>query len=315
MIINKAIVWLILIITAVCICILYILTNKKLSYLESFENGGGGGSSSSGKCVVYKLHHLHGLFADLGFFIESYIRAKRAGMPFYVDSKEWSYKANKGWHDYFKSFQEVPENNVMPAIICSHSSVPTDIDGNQKIYLKDVEVAAKEIFVLTDSLQSKVDDIINSYGTYEALYIRRGDKMISESVFKPTSDILSQIQLEDSLPLFVQTDDYAEVKNIKSINPQKKVVTIVPEVRSGAHESHRQTMTPQEREETTNELLMGMMICMRAKKCYVDISSNVSRFIKIYSPDSVFFYKLGNEIPNYFREKEITNIAYMNSFT
>ncbi len=306
-IINKGV--LILLTILICLCIGILIYKKfRTIYVKNYD---------SEKVVVYKLHKSVGFFSDLGFLAESYIRAKRVGCTFYVDSVDWSYTSKLGWHDYFSSLQEKPASlNNSNIIYCSHMNVASDIDGSGKMYLRDYESALKELFIINSDIQSSINNKKREFGNYEGLYIRRGDKIISgESGFQSTENIISQLQLSSELPIFVQTDDYTEVKNIKSLIKNKTIYSIVPETRHGANEKDRQTMTPEIKYDTMTEFLTGVSLCIAANRCYVDMMSNVSRFIKIMAPNTVSFYKLSNETPNYYSDKELTkNIAHYDSF-
>jgi hypothetical protein len=305
-----------LIVMATLLCALMWLKFKRNSNIESYSNQ---------KCVVYVMDKYVGFFSDFGFLTEAYIRSKRVGMPFYVDSSQWSYKHTKGWHDYFQSLSEVPPNISQSNIIyCKHQNSGQEyvenikqIDNNGKTTLRDYELAIRELFVLNADIELQAMQRIKSYGgDYEAIYIRRGDKIAPkdaaqiESPTKSTKEILDQCNFTKSLPLYVQSDDYTEIKNIKSIL-NKDVFSTTPENKLGSHESERQTMNIQQKQDEMNNFFIGVYICCKAKKCFVDSLSNVSRFIKLYSPSTVEFYKLGNEIPNYYSDKELNkNVAY-----
>lgn len=304
---RKPNILLILLFLSLILIVFYIYLIKYNKGCESFE-------SNSSTCVIYKLHEKHGLFADLFFLIETYIRTKRSNFDFYIDSSNWSYSYDKGWHDYFTSFNEISNtikdryNNIF---YCSHGKVNADIDGQSDITLQDFVNIIPNVFILKNDIIQKAQENINKYGTYEAIYIRRGDKHTSgESPFMPTRSITNQIHFNESLPLFVQSDDFTEVENIQSIFPNKKIYTIIPNNRRGAHEKERQYITRDQKRESTEELLMGVYICTKASKCWVDILSNVSRFIKLSSINSVYFYKIGDEIPNFNINKSINTISY-----
>ena len=275
-------------------------------------------------CVVYKMHKTVGMFSDCGFLAETYFRAKRAGYDFYVDSSEWSYKVEKGWHDYFTSLVEYSDDvkqNYGNIITARHIIDPNNnytiknIDGNKSMHLKDYSSTFKELFQLKPVIKNRAEEKLAAYENYEAIYIRRGDKITSgESSYQPTKHILDQLQLSSDKALFVQTDDYNEVQEIRKLLPGKKIYHIVKESRMGSNESDRQQKKG-ETYESTEELLQGIFICTKASKCWVDAKSNVSRFIKLYSPGTVEFYKIGNETISFHMDKEVpTNVAFEQSF-
>lgn len=284
---------LLIIILLIVLCLSYrqLNTIKQHSTYEGF---------STSTCVVYELHPAAGMFSDMFFLLESYIRANRAKHDFYVDSSKWSYKYKDGWHDYFSSLLEKPndiEQRYNTIIVCSHRQVNKSIDSDGKICIRDYVDNIKHIFTLNDRIVNICEAKRKEYGgDYEAIYIRRGDKMTpGESPFTQVNDIIKQIQFEEGTPLFVQTDDYTEVVNIRSVLPHKRLLHIVPDTRKGAYESDRQGADADKKRTDTEEFLLGVYLCTHAKKCWVDIYSNVSRFIKIYAFDTVDFYKHNTE--------------------
>lgn len=309
---QSHIVYLIVLITVLAISLWYL--SGKTRYAKVRE------SFAENKCVVYKLQNRVGvgLFSDVGFLTESYIRAKRANLDFYVDSSNWSYKHTNGWSDYFNSLKECPPNvsELYTTVVhCAHEKVDTSIDNNHKMYIKDYEKAIKEIIVFNDTVKQMANAEMTKYGVYESLFIRRGDKIISESPFKSTQDILNQCKFNNSLPLYVQSDDYTEIENVKSLVSNKRIVYMVPETKKGWHSSTQIAMTPEQKKTDTLEFLAGMYICVMSQKCYVDMLSNVGRFIKLYAPEKVEIYILGSEKPVYYSDKEILQcISYETSF-
>ncbi len=294
-------------IIGLCFVIIYALLTNRKRY-EQFANN---------VCVVYKLHSSVGMFSDIGFLTEAYIFAKKANLPFYIDSSNWSYKVNKGWHDYFSSLTEISDTiqqQYSQYIVCSHNSVPSSLKTH-KLKLGEYEKYIREILIVNQAIQNKLDSIRSVYGEYEAIYIRRGDKIAdNESPYVSTEHILNQCSFNASLPIYVQSDDYKEVENVKRIL-NKPVLSTTPSTKQGANESDRSTMSMQQKEQDTQEFLIGTLLCCMANKCYVDTKSNVSRFIKVYSPKTVEFYTLANEKPNYSSEKEISeSISFERSF-
>ncbi len=275
-------------------------------------------------CVVYKFHKSVGFFSNFFFICEYYIRAKRAGYDFYIDSSDWSYSFKNGWHDYFDSLTEINDthrnkySNIIYGVHVSSKSEYENsinqIDNANPIRLSEYSMAITDIFKPSKSIRDKVDTIMHKYNNrYDAIYIRRGDKITSnESKFIETADILKQISTTNKL-LYIQTDDYTEVESIRKLMPEKTVETNTLESQRGANESDRHSYTPEEKKKNTEDFLIGIILCANANQCWVDILSNVSRFIKLYGKN-VNFYKISNETIDYDLNKDVVNPAFASSF-
>lgn len=248
------------------------------------------------------------------FLIQTYIYAKKNNWDFYISSKKWSYKYDKGWLDYFKSKYEYKHHKNIEFF--SHRKV----DNIPNYTLKDYTNGIKDIFQLNNVLLNDATNMIKKLGDYKAVYIRRGDKLISEAKYISVNDILDIINIKSGEKLFVQTDDFNVIKEIKNVLPDIKIYSTVPQDKYGSYHSdywkERDTnkskteldtivpiikKLPKEIKKDTDELLIGVYICANAKECWVDRTSNISRFIKLYSNNKVYTYpndiKLEFDIP------------------
>lgn len=101
----------------------------------------------------------------------------------------------------------------------------------------------------------------------------------------------------------MQTDDYTVVEELQRELPNNKIVTIVPTTKRGSYHSKRfkerenrhdiqslEEKSTQQRQIETDEMLVGLMVCLHGTECWTDDTSNVGRFLKLYKPDTVKIY-------------------------
>ena len=227
---------------------------------------------------------------------------KKNNYLFYIDSSNWCYRFNKGWNDYFETHFDYIKNNHDP-IVYSHLNVPNIPNYSLNDYIN----AINDIYILNKDLIERGNEIINKLdNNYIAIFIRRGDKII-ETKFIDIPIILSKINITNETRLFIQTDDYSVVEQIKILLPNNVIYSTVPTEKKGSYHNtnciHRSSKNglniiplcnkkKAQIKEETEEMLIGLYICKMAKECWVDHTSNVSRFIKLSSPNTVKFYSI-----------------------
>jgi hypothetical protein len=153
---------------------------------------------------------------------------------------------------------------------------------------------------------------------YDGIYIRRGDKLVSESVFIPTEKYIDLLLQKNPLcsDLFVQTDDYNSVIDIQNYIKERQlnisVYTLCKPETTGFCVDTKElelinkgliiqqnkeyvskiknnilkstvlmNMSPTEIYEHTIHIITGVDILLRSNICICDYQSNVSRFIKL----------------------------------
>jgi len=252
------------------------------------------------KDIIFKLNYNAGFYSQLFFLLQAYIHSKKTHSSFYIDSSVWCYTFNKGWNDYFKTnFNYIKNSNN--SIIYSHCNVPKISNYSLNDYIN----AINDIYILNQDLIEKGNKIITElHNNYISIFIRRGDKFI-ETEFIDISLIISKINITNETILFIQTDDYSVVEQIKILLPNNIIYSTVPKDKKGSyhissylHESSNKHLNiiplcnkrKDQIKEDTDELLIGVYVCKMAKECWIDHTSNVSRFIKLSSPNTVKFY-------------------------
>jgi len=243
----------------------------------------------SKKAVVAVLSSTGGFFAVNGNLLRSYIYAKKLNLPFFIEHKNWQYTYKDGWHDYFKSLTVLDNNEQFDSIERFEFNATHEM--MKQFTIADFIEAVKETFILNDNIQNAIDSYINNIGgDYTSLYVRRGDK-ITEMALVPLDDILAQTTItDDGRKIFVQTDDYSIINEMKNKFPSCTIMTLTKENAHGSKNYDMLNWTPEQRKENTEELLMSCVISARATIGWTYHQSNVGIFIKLFGYDNINIY-------------------------
>ena len=252
-----------------------------------------------------------GFFSDTFNLLHAYMVCKRDNIPFYVNSSEWTFGH---WADYFTSLTERGDHKV--------EKTATDCgDADRQFRVIDYKDGIREVFTFQPYLLEKAYEVIS--GDYVAIFIRRGDKLLGEALYIPAEHYVTLALQNNPKIIFVQTDDYRAYLEIREIVasrcPEVQVITTCPTNKLGffynslnihtgrccaymidnklvsntANIEYLVTVAPQKplteftAEETrahVEEMLVGIIICQRAKTVVLDHMSNVSRFIAFSHP-------------------------------
>lgn len=282
--------------------------------------------------IISKLSSNGGFFSELFFMVNHYIHCKKHNRTFRLDTSTWLYKYSEGWTDYFNAI---------------------DFDGNDAddqvhtmghIYLfehfplHEYITVLKDIFVYNEKTRLLIDSSINEYflgkncSNYDAIYIRRGDKLFFETNYIPGEKYLELLMKKNPncQNVYLQTDDYNSFLEIqKYINDNNLNINLFtrcePTMRGivnykfvlntdinyfrTSNESRNyfktieeqlksskalEEMTPYEKYEHTIDFLTGIEIVLNADHCVMDKQSNVSRFIWIFNKDPSKVYDVKN---------------------
>jgi hypothetical protein len=258
-----------------------------------------------------------GFFSDTFRLLETYMVCKRDDKKLYLNSSDWTFGHTLGWSDYFTSMSETTDEPL----------TETAVDGEhiRQFTVAQYKEAMKELFVYQPYLIEKAERLIEQIRlkNYVAVFIRRGDKLLGESLFIPTRYYVERALEKNPEAIFVQTDDfraYIEFRQIlHSINPAIYVITTCPSTKFGMfftppnlnegrymlyngpgykleNAQNLQYLsqnipqrplieyTKDEMREHVEEMLIGIIICQRARFVVLDHMSNVSRFIDFTHP-------------------------------
>lgn len=283
--------------------------------------------------IISVMNNIAGFYSMFFFTMNHYIYCKKNHVSFQLDTKSWLFKYKNGWTDYFEpiDFTETEQNET--TVIYSHNAEieKFPIWEYRKFLLN-------EIYIYNDQVKTKIEETIARLGLikgeYDSIFIRRGDKLFSESSFYPTEKYMELVIQKNPQCkiIFIQTDDYNCVldaekyiqENNLSIqimtlcNPMTKGMVILKKILDtenveGRNENHKEylnsiktglaemksvdNMNPDEIYQHTLEMLVGIDIVLHSNICILDGQSNVSRFICITHDhlENVFDFRFPND--------------------
>ena len=254
---------------------------KNRRYSKRVQRGG------SKTIVIFTLTKGGGFYSIFWFLSTAYIYAKKNNFPFYIEHDNWHYTFKDGWHDYFSTLKVY--NNEYPDYKIERYR---NHEGGGFNALPIYEIAEfmnviKEIYVLQPRLQEKIDSKIKEYGTYTSLYIRRGDKH-SEGKMMSTAEVIEDTGLKNiEQKIFIQTDDYTAVEEVRSILTNSTILTETLESQRGADNASMIDWPPEKRREDAEQLFVSVGVYLGGVKCWSYYNSNICVFHKLSNYDNV----------------------------
>jgi hypothetical protein len=234
------------------------------------------------RSLIFTLSDDTGFFSMFFILCNAYIASKKMGFNFYISHSDWTYTWNRGWHDYFTTLKVAP---LIPRLF---NPINFLCKNNSRFYKPDFPLheyvtCINELFILKPELIARVNSIVSTLpSNFIAVFVRRGDKLIREAKYIPVSEIFKHIPHSQTDTFFIQTDDYSVVEEVKSMLPSARVVSTVSPTKRGAFLCQKRSLG-QIREET-EEMLVGLSVCLRSSSCWTDDTSNVGRFLKLSNP-------------------------------
>jgi hypothetical protein len=270
--------------------------------------------------IVSILNKDAGFYSMFFFTLNHFCYAKKHQKKFVLDTSKWMYKSWEGWTDYFLSpYFEGDETPYEKCTVHRHNHLTGDY--NMWEYR---EAALKFLYRYNYATKHRIEETKKHlgivHGEYDAIYIRHGDKLCSESVVIPTERYVDWLLLKNPncKKIFVQTDDYnvyLTVKNYlieigrleidaftlceehtkgfvthdkyfkeleEALEKNKNNKNYLSEIYDDIKRSKPvERMNPEEIYEHTMNLIISVDISMHSKYCILDNQSNVARFISI----------------------------------
>jgi len=281
--------------------------------------------------IITNLDNKAGFYSMFFFLLNHYIYCKKNKTNFKIKSDKWLFNSNQGWSDYFEPTELVYNSNVSNNKITGHS----DILGSYSI--KEYKEVIPEIYKYNDKTKHEIHKAYKKFnlvkGNYDSIFIRRGDKLSSESILI-TEDKYISIVLKKNPNceiIYLQTDDYNCYKKLKKYIEENeldiKIYTLCEEDSVGVvvhnfqknnlkdattkNESNKEylstiidslnktkaveDMDSKEKYNHTINMIIGIDLILNSNICITDYQSNVSRFIKLAHNNSKNVYDVNSE--------------------
>jgi hypothetical protein len=269
-----------------------------------------------------------GFYSQLFFLLDHYLFSKSNNCNFIISSNEWIFKYKLGWEDYFINVDITNGNNNFNRRVGHHEQI-----CNCPISL--YKSAIKNVYVYNNLVKEKIEltkTRLSLQENYDAIFIRRGDKLYGESDFICTEKYIEVLlnKNPNCHTIFLQTDDYNCVLDMQKYMSEKKlninIISLCNEKNKGGmiifncnkdgiewaskYEKNKnyiasvmdnlRSATPidklnnEEVYQHTLDMLIGIQIVLEANIVICDYSSNVSRFIKIANKNSNNVFHVNN---------------------
>jgi hypothetical protein len=240
------------------------------------------------------------------------------------------FKWKHGWSDYFEDISL----NYYKSEKIHDKGLHEIIDENLKII--DYKDAIPKVYKYNSYVKEEIQKMRTLFsledGNYDSIFIRRGDKLSSESVIITEDKYLDLLikKNPNCKTVFLQTDDYncfLELnKQIKMRGLRIQLLTICEKESVGVvvnrsetdnlnnavqhNEKNKQYLTTiidklnktkpvaemnsEEIKKHTMDMLIGVDIVCKSNICVTDYQSNVSRFIKLFHNNSSNVYDVNS---------------------
>ena len=253
----------------------------------------GGGS----KTVIFTNTNNAGFGSVLGFMLQAYVYAKKNSYPFVVKEGNWNYTHKKGWHDYFESFPAYNPKIVYPN---EENYAHMKTQALPHYTYKEYSNAIKELYKPNQSIRNAADAFIKTIGgPYKSIYIRRGDK--TSGIFKEMTAIEPETLIRNTGikdgNVYVMSDDYSVVDEIKNLLPNCKIFTLVDPKNTGYSAERNRAESPEVKKKNAEELFTSMEVFHRGEKGWADNRSNLGRILKLRGQERVALYPVDYNIP------------------
>jgi hypothetical protein len=129
-------------------------------------------------------------------------------------------------------------------------------------------------------------------GPYVSIYVRRGDKVEGKYNEMEAADLDKVIASTGikSGNVFVMTDDYSVVEEIRVLLPDCKVSTLTPSDTRGSFHEYMKNNTVEEQRQHGEELFTSLEVFRHGVQGWADGRSNMGRLLKLQDPAKVTLY-------------------------
>lgn len=166
--------------------------------------------------IVSVMDGYTGFYSMYFFMVYNFLRCKKQGFGFHLDTNRWLFKYKQGWTDYFQEVKDLPDlqGGANPTVeFFSHKDNVQAI-SIQFNMLEYRQAILNTLYLYNDLVKQQIEKTMRELslvkGDYDAIFIRRGDKLCIESVFIPTEVYMDTLLQKNPNchTVFLQTDDY-----------------------------------------------------------------------------------------------------------
>ncbi len=154
-----------------------------------------------------------------------------------------------------------------------------DISGN---LVSALQIVVNHIWNFQPIIQREIDNRINTLNlpaNYIGVHLRSGDK-VSEAKISSANTYINYIKNVTELKeLFVLTDDYKNIKDIKQSSPEYNTYTFCEENEQGFSEGAYNKLNKEDKKKITLKLLIDTEVLYKSTIFVGTFSSNVGLFI------------------------------------
>ncbi len=286
--------------------IIYLFIKKSELFVNEEEN-------KPKKMIVELVREGAGFYSLMFFFLNQYLYCQKYEIDFEIDSSKWLFKSVNGWTDYFKDVKLIFNHSDRNEIVNKKNSMIVN-----EFTINDYKKAINEIYKYNEYIELNINNLYKEFnlekGNYNSIFIRLGDKLISESTKIPIKKYIDLVLLKDPncKIIYVQTDDYScykecvkyvddnnlNIKMITNCNPNKVGVLVSNLQLTAANPEQQEYVNKlknvkpvseynsSEIYEHVFEMISGIDIVLHSKYCITDYQSNVARFIKLAHQNS-----------------------------
>jgi hypothetical protein len=181
-----------------------------------------------------------GLCYSINNLVGHYLFAKKHKLALSIADNAWLFKHTLGLKDYFDSIDtHTPEKVYQMPLF--HICTGDERISINRFTVKEYKEAFSFVTRLNKYMEEKKQAVMKELGLiegkYDAIMIRRGEKIYCESYYIDTKDFITKLAERKTNIIFVQTDDYngylEACEEAKKIDPNIRVVTTCPPTQHG----------------------------------------------------------------------------------
>jgi hypothetical protein len=181
-----------------------------------------------------------GLCYCINNLVGHYLFAKKNKLALTIVDDAWLFKHKLGLKDYFDSLDtHTPDKAYQMPVF--HIGTDDERININRFTVKEYQEGFAFVTKLNKNMEEKKQAVMNKLGLvegqYDAIMIRRGEKIYCESYYIDTKDFITKLAERKTNTIFVQTDDYngylETVEEAKKIDPNIKVITTCPPTQHG----------------------------------------------------------------------------------